>query len=879
MDEKTRGSRSVNGLLSAQEQTQVPPYQDTQPSVIFTIISCLTLPLCIVGIGEAEIKDSAAARGAVTGWLLVDSSPLGTNIGHDIQTVETITTAEGEIAYHIVDLYPTGFVIVAADDDVEPIVAWADSGSYERSWDNPLGALVDQDVQDRILQARLQRGGALQLFSSDADGAPASTPQSMSTRAKWRELEEQAERVELFSHSEESSSFCVSDMRVPPLVKSRWDQTTVFGFAVYNYYCPPYMPGEPANYPCGCVATPMAQLMRYHEFPTTDVGTSSFLITVNGTTRASRLRGGDGCGGAYNWSLMPFRPTCFVSPEERMAIGALCHDAGAAVNMDYWPSWLGGSGANTLDAAVALKTVFKYLNAVQGYNSGMNIGSGLLNMLNPNLDAGCPVILGIKGPATRHAILVDGYGYNMTTEYHHLNLGWGEVDDVWYNLPSVDTDPVFDTVHKVVYNIFAKTAGEIISGRVTTPDGNPLPYITVLAERAGEVVTEDQTDARGIFALIGLGSDCTYRVRPVASAFTFTAKNITTGRSQDRTAISGNVSGVDFIGEPVPRTSCLLDVSPDGSAAYRSIQAAVDAARDGDVVVLQAGTYRGPGNCDVDLRGKAITLRSIDPNKSHIVANTVIECQGSTASPHRGLAFSHGESPATVVAGITIVGGYAEHGGAIYSEKGSSPRLVNCIFKQGIAVFGGAVCARRSSPTLINCLISGNTAVCGGGICDLEDSDSRLVNCTIVGNKSLLTGGGIANDPDCEPVLANCIVWRNIDPLYVDEWAQVIGGNPIVNNCAVEGWTGRLMAIGSHGEDPEFARAGYWTLSGTYFDRSDDTWVEGDCHCLATSPCIDAGDSLAIQHVSSDLDGNPRIVGEAVDMGVYECQSPPGHDN
>jgi predicted outer membrane repeat protein len=236
--------------------------------------------------------------------------------------------------------------------------------------------------------------------------------------------------------------------------------------------------------------------------------------------------------------------------------------------------------------------------------------------------------------------------------------------------------------------------------------------------------------------------------------------------------------------------------------------------------------------------------------------------------------FSSGESPSTVVAGITIVGGYAEYGGAVYCEKGSSPRFVNCIVKQCIATLGGAVCTRQSSPTMVNCMFSGNTALHGGAICTLQDSDPRLVNCTLVGNKSLVAGGGAANDPDCEPLLVNCILWQNVDSLYMDEESQVIGGNPIVNNCAIQGWTGRLTGIGSHGQDPQFTRAGNWTLNGTYSDRTDDSWAEGDYHCLATSPCVDAGDNLAIQHTLSDLDGNPRIVGKLVDMGTYECQSP-----
>ena len=59
-------------------------------------------------------------------------------------------------------------------------------------------------------------------------------------------------------------------------------------------------------------------------------------------------------------------------------------------------------------------------------------------MVNPNLDAGYPVLFGITG-AGGHAIVCDGYGYNPSTMYHHLNMGWSGNDDAWYNLPTIDT--------------------------------------------------------------------------------------------------------------------------------------------------------------------------------------------------------------------------------------------------------------------------------------------------------------------------------------------------------------------------------------------------------------------------------------------------------
>ena len=65
-----------------------------------------------------------------------------------------------------------------------------------------------------------------------------------------------------------------------------------------------------------------------------------------------------------------------------------------------------------------------------------------------------------------HEIVCDGYGYNGSTLYHHLNLGWSGVDTAWYNLPNIGTPYDFNVVTSCTYNVYPSGTGEIISGRV-----------------------------------------------------------------------------------------------------------------------------------------------------------------------------------------------------------------------------------------------------------------------------------------------------------------------------------------------------------------------------------------------------------------------------
>jgi hypothetical protein len=513
---------------SSQSRSPLPVFK-SPTLIILTLLALLFL--CPANLWAKPVSVGQAKK-AVRGWLKINSEPLGTALGTQVSKVDTFADGESEPIYYAIYLEPSGFVIVPADDLVEPIIAFVVRGRFDPSDDNPLGALVSRDVPARIAAVRgvqVSTGGNAQ--NKDVRERQAAFEKScLKAQGKWAQLEDYDETAET------TAIPSGSDVWVQPFVQSTWDQGDVDDLPCYNYY-------TPNNYFCGCVATAMAQLLRYHEHqPVGGIGVKEFTITVDGDPCTAYTRGGDGAGGPYVWSEMVLQPDNSITEEQRKAIGALCYDAGISVEMDYSG---GGSGASLFDARDRLLDTFGYSNAIRKW--GPAIGAVLNGMINPNLDANHPVILGIRSSSSGHAIVCDGYGYDNSTLYHHINLGWGgSGETTWYALPEVLW---YDTLGTCVYNIFTSGTGEIISGRVTDLEvgGQPLGGVSITAEISGGASYYATSNSEGIYAFAKVPSDTTFTVSASKSGYYFPSEIVTTGTSTDYT-LSGNIWGVDFVG-------------------------------------------------------------------------------------------------------------------------------------------------------------------------------------------------------------------------------------------------------------------------------------------------------------------------------------------
>jgi len=341
-----------------------------------------------------------------------------------------------------------------------------------------------------------------------------------------------------------------------------------------------------------------------------------------------------------------------------------------------------------------------------------------------------------------------------------------------------------------------------------------------------------------------------------------------------------------------PAVARVIFVSNDGPADFRTIQAAIDDANDGDTVLVAPGTYTGDGNRDIDFRGKAITLKSETGPEF-----CVIQCGGRQKSSriyppieaeyHRGFYFHSNEDANSIVQGFTVTQGYlrVENGGAFCCTE-SSPvirdciiignvarrgggidayradiRVENCVIRDNIAGSipldldshayghgeGGGMSIIRSNARIVNCLIVANTVQGnGGGISCSRGDPVEIVNCTITGNRTGYwgNGGGISLGPDSGYMcyLRNSIVWGNL--------AGASGNDVALWHSAPILWIMRARIESSligddpndffdpyeraNGDwitgDPQFVAPGRWDPNGTPDESSDDFWVDGNYH-------------------------------------------------
>jgi len=219
---------------------------------------------------------------------------------------------------------------------------------------------------------------------------------------------------------------------------------------------------------------------------------------------------------------------------------------------------------------------------------------------------------------------------------------------------------------------------------------------------------------------------------------------------------------------------------------YPTIQAGIDAAVNGDTVLVADGTYTGEGNKNLDFNGKAITVVSENgPN------STIIDCEGEG----RGFWFHTGEGENSVLSGFTVTNGQSNYGGGIACFN-ASPTITNCIITENDAKIvgafdglGGGIYCDASAPIIRNSIISKNSASqYGGGIAVENGSSPNITDSTIIENSTSIGGMGVYSR-DGTLSLTNCTIQDNFSSSTAGSGGGIYGidSDIVMANCVISG--------------------------------------------------------------------------------------------
>ncbi len=298
----------------------------------------------------------------------------------------TTKQVSGLYVFNIMD---GGFVIVSNDDRTTPILGFSDSGN------------IDPDHMPSNMKAWLQ-GYADEIAWIKKNNISGKTSARASQRVGNHET-----------------------TNIAPLIKTTWAQS-----APYNNYCPEY-PGYGIS-ATGCVATAMAQVMNFHQWPTaatavipsyTSESMGKVLPALESTT--------------FDWTNMLDSYSDSYTSTQATAVAKLMQYCGWSLEMNYGPE----SGAMTFMVANALKNYFDYSSATTQYVSRSFFSyANWTDMIYHELEQGRPVVYGGSSVDNGHCFVCDGYKYEEETDLFHINWGWNGLSDGYFVLSVLNPD-------------------------------------------------------------------------------------------------------------------------------------------------------------------------------------------------------------------------------------------------------------------------------------------------------------------------------------------------------------------------------------------------------------------------------------------------------
>lgn len=280
-----------------------------------------------------------------------------TNFSTNVDELDLVYTMSNQIQtnyFYVFNVADKGYVIVSADDDVYPIIGYSDESIF-----------ITENIPVHVMKWLENYRDEIRYVVQNNISA------TNEIKNEWEELK----ITKVNSKSQEQSMQNVQNIQaISPLVQTKWNQSPFV-----NELCP-FDTNQNQLAVTGCVATAMAQIMKYWSAPTQGSGFHSYNHLNYGTLSANF--------GAttYNWAAMPN-----IVNNSNIAVATLMYHCGVAVEMNYGTATTGGSSAyvlasdNPISAQSAYTSYFGFNSAtIQGLKRSNYTDSVWLNILKGN---------------------------------------------------------------------------------------------------------------------------------------------------------------------------------------------------------------------------------------------------------------------------------------------------------------------------------------------------------------------------------------------------------------------------------------------------------------------------------------------------------------
>lgn len=301
---------------------------------------------------------------------------------------------------YLFDCAQGGWVIVAADDSVTPILGYSTSGRFDPVSMSPALRQWLDGYQEQLSAVRKARAAGSTVGAYPADAA------------EWERLRQ---GIPLAGSRKDT-------VGVGPLITTYWDQSYP-----YNQLCP-------GNSVTGCAATAMAMYMKFWNYPAFGSGSKNYNPARTGTTEYA-----DFAHTLYDWDHMPDNTSEYDTPEEITAVATLMYHCGVALSMDYGTDGSGALGITGIEGMPsmdnALKNYFHYSrNMTARFKDLGYTNASWRALLITELDEGRPILYGGAATQGGHGFICDGYDER---QYLHFNFGWSGTGNGYYPVDSI----------------------------------------------------------------------------------------------------------------------------------------------------------------------------------------------------------------------------------------------------------------------------------------------------------------------------------------------------------------------------------------------------------------------------------------------------------